>query len=183
MILLARHGQTDDNVPPARVQGWRDPPLNDQGREQARALADAVTGEKLAALYTSHLRRGRETAAIVGEAIGLEPAVDERLAESRRGRWEGRLLEEIEREEPDLWRDWRAAGAGFRFPGGESLEEHMARVVESLAEVERGPLPALLVCHGGTIRCAFASRTERGLDSFHELDVPNAKPLRLPAPR
>jgi broad specificity phosphatase PhoE len=179
VILLARHGQTADNVPPARVQGWRDPPLNDRGREQARALAEAVAGEQPAALYASHLLRARETAEIVGELIGLEPAVDERLAESHRGRWEGRLLEEIEREEPELWRDWRAAGPDFRFPGGESLAEHMARVVEALAEVRRGPLPALVVCHGGTIRCAFASGEQRGLDSFHELDVPNAKPIPL----
>jgi broad specificity phosphatase PhoE len=56
----------------------------------------------------------------------------------------------------------------------------MARVVASLADVGRGPLPALIVCHGGTIRCAFANTAERGLDSFHELDVPNARPMRLP---
>jgi broad specificity phosphatase PhoE len=180
VILLARHGQTDDNVPPARVQGWRDPPLNERGREEARALAEAVAGERLAALYASHLRRALETAEIVAAAVGLEPVVDERLAESHRGRWEGRLLDEIEREEPDLWRDWRAAGPDFRFPGGESLAEHRRRVVASLADVERGPLPTLIVCHGGTIRCAFASTSERGLDSFHELDVPNATVLRLP---
>ena len=42
VIILARHGETADNVPPQRIQGWRDVPLNDRGREQARALADAA---------------------------------------------------------------------------------------------------------------------------------------------
>ena len=180
MILLARHGETDDNVPPVRVQGRRDVPLNDRGREQARALALAVAGEAPRALWTSQLARARETAAIVGAELGLEPRVDARLRESDRGAWEGRLVDEIEREDPELWAAWRRAGASFRFPGGESLAEHLARVSEVLDEVESGPAPALVVCHGGTIRCAFARRHARGLDAFHELDVPNAEIMRLP---
>jgi len=182
VILLARHGETDDNIPPQRVQGSIDTPLNARGREQAQALAAAVRPHGVAALYSSHLVRARETGAIVAAELGLEPIVDERLAESRRGAWEGRLLEEIEREEPGLWTAWRRGGDHFRFPGGESLAEHAARVSDALDAVRRGPLPALCVCHGGTIRCAFALLHPRGLDAFHELEVPNAEPLELPAP-
>lgn len=180
MILFARHGETDDNFPPPRVQGWIDTPLNDRGRAQARELAEAVRPRDIAAVHSSHLARARETAEIVASELGLEVAVDERLAESRRGSWEGRLLEEIERDEPDMWVAWRRGGADFRFPDGESLSEHAERVAAALADVRRGPLPALCVCHGGTIRCAFAFEHPRGLDAFHELDVPNAEPLELP---
>ena len=181
MILLARHGETDDNMPPQRVQGWIDSPLNARGRAQARELAAAVEARGIAAVYSSHLARARETADIVAGELGLTVEVDERLAESRRGEWEGQLLEAIERDEPELWAAWRRGGAGFRFPGGESLAEHAERVAAALADVRRGALPALCVCHGGTIRCAFALTSPRGLDSFHELDVPNAHPLELPA--
>jgi probable phosphoglycerate mutase len=180
VILLARHGETDDNVPPPRVQGWIDTPLNDAGRAQARALAAAVAPRGVRAVYSSQLARARETAAIVAEELRLQVTEDERLAESRRGRWEGRLLEEIEAEDPELWAAWRRGGAEFRFPDGESLAEHADRVAAALADVRRGPLPALAVCHGGTIRCAFALTNPRGLDSFHELDVPNGKLLELP---
>jgi probable phosphoglycerate mutase len=156
-IWLARHGETDANAE-GRVQGAIDPPLNDRGREQARALAEDAAGLGLRALYTSHQRRARETAAIVGEAVGLEPRVDERFAESRRGEWEGRLIAEIKKEDPDGWAGSLAVEPGFRFPGGESLAEHGARVEAALADVARGPLPALVVCHGGTIRRALAPR-------------------------
>jgi probable phosphoglycerate mutase len=88
-------------------------------------------------------------------------------------------MHDIERGEPDAWRAWREAGGNFRFPGGESLSEHAERVAAAIGDVDRGPLPALAVCHGGTIRCAFATRGARGLDSFHELEVPNALLLRL----
>jgi broad specificity phosphatase PhoE len=180
VILLARHGETNDNVPPPRVQGWIDSSLNEHGRAQARELAAAVRPHGVAALYSSHLARARETAEVVAGELALEVVVDERLAESRRGDWEGRLLEEIERDEPQMWAAWRRGGADFRFPGGESLAEHAERVTAALADVRAGPLPALCVCHGGTIRCAFALVHPRGLDSFHELDVPNAEPLELP---
>jgi broad specificity phosphatase PhoE len=180
LILLARHGETDDNVPPARVQGWRDVPLNERGREQARRLAVAAARDEPRALWSSHLLRARETAEIVGAELGLEARLDARLAESNRGAWEGRLLDDVRREEPDLWAAWRRAGAEFRFPGGESLEEHMRRVSHALDEIAMGHSPALVICHGGTIRCAFARGNPRGLDAFHELEVPNAELMRLP---
>jgi broad specificity phosphatase PhoE len=106
--------------------------------------------------------------------------VDERLAESNRGAWEGRLIEDIRRDEPELWAEWRRGGATFRFPGGESLAEHEERVGAVLEEVAAGPLPALVVCHGGTVRCAFARLDPRGLEAYHELEVPNAQLMRLP---
>jgi broad specificity phosphatase PhoE len=179
VILLARHGETDDNAPPTRVMGHRDPPLNERGREQARALARAVADEGLAALWTSPLRRARETAEIVGAAVGLQARVDDRLAESRRGSWEGRLLTDIERDEPEAWAAWARGGADFRFPGGESLGEHQERVLAALADVALGPQPALVISHGGTIRAAAASRRPGNLDGYHEFDVPNATLIRL----
>ncbi len=183
VIILARHGETDDNVPPQRIQGWRDVALNARGREQARALAAAAAHAAgnggIAAIWTSHLSRARETAEIAGEALGLEPRVDKRLAESRRGSWEGRAVDDIAREEPDAWEAWRRAGDGFRFPDGESLAEHLRRTAAALDDIGAGPLPALVVCHGGTIRCAFARVSPRGLDAYHELDVPNAVPIPL----
>jgi broad specificity phosphatase PhoE len=179
VILLARHGETDDNVPPQRFMGSRDTPLSARGREQARGLATAVAAAGLAAIWCSQLRRARETAKIVGAAVDVAPRVDARLAESYRGRWEGRLTSEIEREEPEAWAAWRRAGAGFRFPDGESLAEHQERVLAALDAVRAGDLPALVVGHGGTIRVIAAARHPRGLDAFHDLEVPNAALLRL----
>jgi probable phosphoglycerate mutase len=167
-IWLARHGETDANAE-GRVQGSIDEPLNERGREQSRALAREAARLGLNALYTSHLSRARETAEIVGAEIALTPIVDERFAESWRGEWEGRLIADIRAEDPDAWeRSLAIDPAGFRFPGGESLEDHGARVEAALADVARGPLPALVICHGGTIRRALARRrphelTERPL--------------------
>ena len=168
-IWLARHGETDANAE-GRVQGSIDSPLNERGREQARALAREAAPLGIRALYTSHLGRARETAEIVGAELGLEPRVDARFAESWRGEWEGRLIAEIKREDPEAWAGSLAIDPGFRFPGGESLEEHAARVEAALADVARGPLPALVICHGGTIRRVLAARRPERLG---DLAVPN----------
>jgi broad specificity phosphatase PhoE len=168
-IWLARHGETDANAE-GRVQGTIDPSLNARGRDQARELAREVAGLGLRALYTSQLKRAAETAAIVAEALGLEPHVDARFAESWRGEWEGRLIAEIKQEDPSGWEGSLAAAPTFRFPGGESLEEHGARVEAALADVARGPLPALVICHGGTIRRVLATRRPEALT---DVPLPN----------
>ena len=181
MILLARHGETDDNAPPRRVQGRLDPPLNERGREQARELARRVAAEhEIAKLWVSNQRRARETAAIVAEAVGLEPEVDPRLAEADWGRWQGMLVEDIQREDADLLAAFRDAQPDFRFPGGESLQEHLDRTWAALDDVARGPLPALVVCHGGTIRCALARSHPDGIAGIGARRIENGALIPLP---
>jgi probable phosphoglycerate mutase len=182
VILLARHGETDDNREPIRIQGSLDTPLNDTGRAQAAELARAVEAEGITALYCSSRSRARETAEIVGEHIGLQPVADARLDEGNRGDLEGLLWRDVARDDPELYAAWRRAGEGFRFPGGESLREQSDRVAAALTDIEAsnpGPGPALAVCHGGSIRVVLCARDPRGLDAFHEWEVPNCSVVRL----
>lgn len=179
-ILLARHGETDDNLEPLRFQGFADTPLNDTGRLQAAELADRVAGDGIASLWSSDLSRARVTAEIVGARLGLPVACDRRLREGDRGRWEGLLMVDVARDEPEAWAAWRAADPAFRFPDGESLPEQQRRVLAALAEIHgRGPLPALVVCHGGSIRVALCERDPRGLAAFHSFEVPNVAVVAL----
>ncbi|MBV9006756.1 MAG: histidine phosphatase family protein [Solirubrobacterales bacterium] len=180
-VLLARHGQTNDNIEPIKVQGFTDTPLNDSGRRQAAELAGRVAaGEAIASLWSSDLSRARETAEIVGVATGLQARLDPRFREAHRGRWEGRRFIDIAREEPDLYAAWLNAGDHFRFPGGESLLEQQERVTAGLRDVHAtGELPALVVCHGGSIRVMLCKRDPRGLYAFHDFEVPNVAVVRL----
>ena len=173
-IWLARHGETNDNLPPLRFQGFRDTPLNDTGRRQGAELAQRVTDMGIVSLWSSDLLRASETAEIVGAHNGLTVRLDARLREANRGVWEGRLFKDVEREEPDRYAEWMRAGESFRFPGGESLREQSDRVEAALEDVRRtAELPALVVCHGGSIRVMLCRRDPRGLDAFHDFEVPN----------
>ncbi len=179
-VWLARHGETDDNREPIRVQGFQDTPLNETGRAQAAALGEKLAGSGVASLWCSDLARARLTAEIAGARLGLEPREDERLREAYRGRWEGHLFIDIAREEPELYEAWLRAGPAFRFPGGESLLEQQQRVLASLRDIHaRSPLPALVVCHGGSIRVMLCLRDPRGLDAFHDFEVPNTAVVQM----
>lgn len=178
-VYLARHGQTDDNVSPRRFQGQSDTPLNEVGARQAQELGERATDLGVKNIFTSHLSRARRTAEIVGRRVGLEPLVDERLAEGFRGSWEGRLMTEVERDDPSAYAAWLRADPDFRFPAGESLAEHRERALRVLAEIGCGEEPALVITHGGTIR--FVLLELRGLDfsHFHEIEVRNGELIPL----
>lgn len=173
-VYLARHGETDDNREPLRFQGFRDTQLNDTGRTQAAELAERVQTLGIAELWSSDLSRARETAEIVGRRLGLEPRLDPRLREANRGRWEGRLFRDVAAAEPDLFAQWMRAGADWRFPGGESLDEQQTRVAACVEDIRRcAQKPALAVCHGGSIRVMLCRSDPRGLAAFHDFRVPN----------
>jgi broad specificity phosphatase PhoE len=91
-LWLVRHGETTWNRE-GRVQGSSDPPLSEAGREGARRLGRRLAGTRFDAVYTSDLRRARETAALAlpgAAAIG-----DARLRELDFGAWEGRLWRDV----------------------------------------------------------------------------------------
>jgi broad specificity phosphatase PhoE len=180
-ILLGRHGQTDDNLAPLRVQGFHDTPLNATGLAQAEELAERVAAlGDVASLWCSDLARARVTAETVGRRIGLTPRLDPRLREGNRGRWEGRRFADIVLAEPETYAAWLEAGPDFRFPGGESLKEQAERVWAALVDIHReGPLPALVICHRGSIRTVFCRFDPRGLHAFHDYDVANTGVVAL----
>jgi broad specificity phosphatase PhoE len=136
-ILLARHAETDWNRV-GRWQGHADQPLNETGREQAAELGRRLKGRDVVAIYSSDLRRARDTATIVGAELGLEVVQDPALREIDVGSWSGHTR-------------WQAGEIGH---DGETREQLAARVipaVERIAHAHPGDT-VLVVTHGGVIR-------------------------------
>jgi len=155
-LWLVRHGETDWNRE-RRFQGHADPPLNDTGREQARALAEELAGAGIAAVYTSDLARARETAQIVADRLGVEAVPLRELREIDVGEWQGLTWPEIGERFPEGVAAWRARGHGWE--SGESYAELAERVVEALKRIaaENRGRRVLVVAHGGTVRATKAS--------------------------
>ena len=148
-LILARHGETDWNRD-GRFQGHADPPLNDRGREQARALASELAGDVLDAVYTSDLLRAHETAQIVAATKGLSVVVDPDLRERDVSEWSGLTLPEIEARFPDELRAFRE----HRVSIGETHDSLSRRVVAAAGRIAAAH-PAgvvLVVTHGGALR-------------------------------
>ena len=154
-LVLVRHGETDWNAD-NRFQGHADPPLNETGRAQARALATELRREVFAALYTSPLQRAAETAAIIGYELGLEPRPDDAFKEVDVGSWSGLTRAEVEQRYPTGFARWLEFGHGW--DDGETYDALGARVVTGLtriAELHDGGA-VLTITHGGPIRSALA---------------------------
>lgn len=146
-------------------------PLDELGREQAAELAARAAAHGFAVLWSSTLLRARETAEIVAAEIGLEPRPDARLMETNAGEWTDRPFADVQAQAPEMFAKFVAGDPTFAFPGGESFAEQEVRVGAALDEIERGPLPALVVCHGMVIRAALSGRTGHWLP--HGQRVPN----------
>jgi broad specificity phosphatase PhoE len=155
-ILLARHGETEWNRI-GRYQGWADPPLNETGRAQARTLADQLRSTPFDAVYSSDLRRARETAEIVAAPHGVPVIAEPGLREVNVGEWSGLTQAEVERRFP-----------GGERPGGETREQHARRVLAAAEQIARAHPGGciLLVSHGGTMR---ALRMHVSDEPFHPI--------------
>lgn len=170
-VYLARHGQTAYNVE-RRFQGQLEVPLDDTGRAQAEELAQRAARHDFVALWSSPLLRARETAEAISQRIGIQIETDPRLMETDAGDWTDRTFAEIEAETPELFAGFASGDPNFAFPGGESFAAQSQRIEAALLEIERGPTPALVVCHGVVIRLAVSQRAGRRVPLAER--VPNA---------
>jgi broad specificity phosphatase PhoE len=148
-ILLVRHGQSEWNAD-GRWQGWADAPLSDLGRAQAAAAARRIG--TVDAVVASDLQRAIDTAAIIGEHIGVGPvAVEPGLKERDVGEWTGLTKREIE----EHWPGMLASFSGpVEAPGGEKHPQFVSRITAAIRRVAQTHEGAevLVVSHGGVIR-------------------------------
>ncbi len=153
--LLTRHGQSEWNAL-GRWQGQADPPLSELGRRQAHEAArslGAVDG-----IWASDLRRAAETAAIIGDDMGVGPVVlDADLRERDAGEWTGLTRAEIEQRYPGYLPDSRR-------PAGWESDEHLVaraqRALRRIADAIPGG-DGLVITHAGVV---FAVERRLGQD-------------------
>ena len=115
-IVLVRHGETELNTAGV-FRGRADVALNERGRIQAEAVAAALSGVPVAAVFGSPMIRALDTARAVASPHGLEPIVDPAFNNIDLGEWQGMEKERVRREQPELWRLWMEDPDALRIPG------------------------------------------------------------------
>lgn len=168
-LILIRHGQTDYNLE-KRYCGFSDPPLNAQGIWQAEKLADRLNGLKIDKVYSSDLKRARQTAEIVFRDILIEKSTDFR--EMNFGIFEGLGYEMIIKEYPHLYSEWINSPAKIKIPGGEGLIDLKRRVLEKLASILSVHVDdtIAIVSHAGPIRVILCNGLGYGLKIFWQIE-------------
>jgi 2,3-bisphosphoglycerate-dependent phosphoglycerate mutase len=152
-LLLVRHAE------PVRVEqaeGPADPHLHERGLAQARRLAAWLADEELDGIWTSPLRRARETAEAVARVHGLPVTIDEELAEfDRHASFYIPVEEMIANGDPRL----RAIAEGryeeFGTGDFEAFRTGVIGAMERIIAAGSGGRIAV-VCHGGVINLYVA---------------------------
>lgn len=161
-FFYLRHGETETNRL-GLITGATDIELNARGREQALAAVALVKALEVDAVYSSPLKRARDTAECVARAMGLEVILVPGIAERGFGELEGKSRSLLVRNATP--------------PGGESLVDFTARVLAAFASISGGERP-LVVAHSGVFRVLC-----RALEiTAPAAPIDNALPLRLTPP-
>ncbi len=148
-IYLVRHGETNlnkDNL----MQGRVNEPLNDHGREQAKAMADKLKGIHFDRIFVSPLDRAQETAEIISGLKREEMTVEPRIIETDFGKYEKADYYKMGVPMTLYW------ALPEVFPAPKTVESVKSMVKRShgfLKELEDADYDnVLIVCHGGIIR-------------------------------
>ncbi len=148
LIHCIRHGQSTSNAE-GRVQGQLDVPLSDLGLRQSEAVAQALAGLPVDALYSSPLRRAMETAELLAARLHLPIRTDPRLMEIHAGVFQGQRRSDLRTHYPEELARWQSEDLDYRIPGGESRRDLIERGSEAFRTIATaGHDQAVIVAHG-----------------------------------
>ena len=157
LLYLVRHGETTYNAE-GRIQGQSDAPLSELGHRQSAAVAEALAALPIEALYSSPLRRARQTAEPIAARLKLPVHDDPRLMELDAGRFTGRLRSELADIYPEELARWLSGDEDFAIPDGESRRQLADRGSAALRDIAAaGHRQVVVVTHGGLLSATLGS--------------------------
>lgn len=174
-VFIIRHGETDNNKV-HRFQGRGiNASINEKGREQADAIAEALKEYPIQKVVTSSLIRTTETAKpLIAEK---DPVVESYadLDEMGFGDYEGAYIDEILDEIKDLQQRWEAGDVTYAIAGGESPQQVYDRAATKLIEVLKDSEEEYIAfyLHGRLIRILLSGLLGLGLSKMQEIEHTN----------
>jgi broad specificity phosphatase PhoE len=170
-LLLTRHGHVE-GISRERFRGRSELPLTELGVRQAQALARRIAAAwQPAAIYTSPMGRCIATGREIARACGADATVLEELNDLDYGDWQGQTHEEVRAHSPHSFELWRRAPQLLRFPGGESLQDLVARTAEALRFALRrhSAETVVFVGHNSGNRALLIQLLDQSLSSYWRL--------------
>lgn len=172
-LVLVRHGSTAHSGE-LRFSGRNDLPLDESGRAQAAALAARDYGA-VGAVISSPIRRASETAEAIASRLGLDVSLNDDLAETDFGAFEGLTGTEAAARFPAEHRAWRAAPEAAP-PGGESFAAVAVRVERARDAILAGHPDSVVVVvsHVTPIKLLVRSALAAPIASLYRMHLDTA---------
>ena len=166
-VYLTRHGQTEWNIE-KRLQGHGNSPLTKSGLRGAEELSKRLENINIERIYTSPIERAYKTAIILKGNKKIDVVKHEGLKEMNFGDFEGKITEDVMKENPDWNINLIMQGnLEMRAPNGETLAEVRERVSKAMDEIikDNEGKTILIVGHGITLKAI--------MNYFKDKDVNN----------
>ncbi|MEY4418145.1 MAG: hypothetical protein RIQ88_583 [Actinomycetota bacterium] len=182
-LILIRHGRTAFTES-HRLSGrdGEDPALSEVGHEDATKVAKVIaeigsSGQfknilRPSRIISSPLTRAQETAGLIAKATGLAIEIEPGIAEISFGDWDGYTNAEVAEQFSTEFEAWRGS-VEISPPGGESLKDFEARVIQAkdsiLTKYEGETL--VLVSHVMPIRGLVRSALDSDWQAYWRVSV------------
>jgi len=175
-LILIPTGQTDW-VAEGRVIGDTDLPLNELGRQEAMAAAQAAAVHRPEVVYCGAEEASKATAKIIAHELTLKYYASDKLREVSLGHWQGLTEEEFGERFAKVYRQWRTEPMSVIPPEGESLSDAVERLRGALDRTRRRNKDKVLAVVLGRLAYALCRCTlaENGFDRFWEFADPRGE--------
>jgi len=180
-VVLVRHAHSTANLKGILAGRDNRVSLSPRGKEEAQQLAEYLSSIDFDAVFSSPLRRCLDTLAPYLSQSKKKVQIREELIEMEYGRWSGKPLSVLAKE--DMWKTIQSRPSTVRFPGGESFGEMSLRANQSVLDEAKGHRRILVLSHGDVIKAIAAFHLGSPLDSFQRISIDPASIsiIRLPA--
>jgi len=167
------NGATLWDCSPLRCQGIKEVPLSQKGLLQTKILALGLKDTNFRAMYSSPLVPAQKTAEIISQKLKLEIINDDRLKEVNCGLWEGKIIDNLAKEDKENFKLWLNNPAEFVFPQGESLVGLQNKIINFCTEItqkyQKGNI--LIITHSGTLKTFLCKVLNESLNYFHTFNI------------
>ena len=179
-VVLLRHAHSTANLKGILAGRDNRVGLSPRGKIEAGEVADLLKSGNFDAIYSSPLRRCKETIAPLLALKKQKVEFLDGLLEMEYGRWSGKSLSLLAKEE--LWKAIQSRPSTVRFPGGESFSEMSLRANQAVMAKAMGKSRILIVSHGDVIKSIVAVHLGLALDLFQRISIDPASitTIRLP---
>ena len=181
-ILFIRHGETDCNKRHL-YYGHLNPSLNETGINQLKNTKKKLEkmNEKIDIIFSSDLKRCRESLEILEIDKNIKQHFSENLRELNFGILEGKTYKEIENQFPHYVNEMKNNWRNFKAEGGESLSDLQKRSVAKINKIknEHKNKKILVVVHAGVIQSLISYYLFNNLDGYWKFRLDNGSITKM----
>ncbi len=164
-IILLRPGSTDFDEQ-GRIQGTLDVPLSRNGAHQVARSVSELSEVQIDAIYSAPCQAAQQTAHALAADHNLRVKVLDKFQNLNQGLWHGKLIDELKKYQPRVYKQWQENPQSLCPPQGEAVihaEQRVRLALGKLLHKHRSGIIALVVPEpvGSLVRSAL-TQTELG---------------------